>query len=330
MRFWPSWRRGPGDILAGSEVAFLICVEANRLEPQARLLCESIRWFGGRYREAPIVAVSPRPHLAPGRTAREQLEALGVACVTAPLNETGSPYGTINRIVSGAWAERSLDRPWLVLLDTDTVLVGEPELLRADFGARPVDTKGSASAGPGDPLDAYWARLCGFAGISLARLPFLRTTTDGTRIRASYNGGFAVVKRELGILQQTHDVFFAAFGEGLAPLAGSGLDVHASTGRVGTEASSWWGSSQAALAVAAWSRTRDVRHYDDRYNVPLHILVNPAVRWPTGPGREPVLVHYHFLAEPEHRSAFGPTLRRLGCPVAAAEWVEERLPLFGA
>jgi len=62
------------DLLHESEIAFLICVEANRLEPQARLLCESLRTFGGRYRNAPILAVSPRPHLAPaprpGRASR--------------------------------------------------------------------------------------------------------------------------------------------------------------------------------------------------------------------------------------------------------------------
>jgi hypothetical protein len=75
-----------GGLLQESEIAFLICVEANRLEPQARLLCESIRRFGGRYRQAPILAVSPRPHLALGPEARARLELLGVTCVAEPLN----------------------------------------------------------------------------------------------------------------------------------------------------------------------------------------------------------------------------------------------------
>ncbi|HEX2224330.1 MAG TPA: hypothetical protein VHN15_08995, partial [Thermoanaerobaculia bacterium] len=112
---------GAGASLHEDEIAFLICVEANRLEPQAFLLCESIRRFGGRYRRAPILAVSPRPHLALGPEARARLDLLGVTYVAEPLNDTGSPYGAINRIVAGAWAEEVSPRPYLVLLDTDTV-----------------------------------------------------------------------------------------------------------------------------------------------------------------------------------------------------------------
>lgn len=331
VRFWPLSARGekrPGELLGEDEVAFLLCVEANRLEPQARLLCESIRTFGGRYRHAPIVAVSPRPHLAPGPEARARLEKLGVTCVASSLNGSGSPYGTINRIVAGAWAEKELSQPWIVLLDTDTILVEEPELVRADAGARPVDMKGSASSGPDDPLDAYWDRLCTLAGIELSRLPMLTTTMDRVPIRASYNGGFTVVRRDLGILRKTEEIFFASFAENLRPLAGGRNNVLASTGPVGLDASEWWGSSQAALSIAIWSKTKDVRVFDDQYNIPLHILADPARSWPMGPGFKPALLHYHYLAEPPYQENFRQTLRRIGCSPVAVTWIEERLPYF--
>jgi hypothetical protein len=315
--------------LAESEIAFLICVEANRLEPQARLLCESIRTFAGRYRNAPILAVSPRPRLAPGPEARARLEMLGVSHVAEPLNESGSPYGSINRIVAGAWAENVSPPPYLVLLDTDTVFVGEPSFVRAGAGVRPVDVKGSASSGPGDPLDAYWTRLCGFGGIEPSRLPWIETTIDNTRIRASYNGGFTVVRRDLGILQGTREIFFASLAENLRPWAGSGLDVHASTGPVGTEASEWWGSSQAALSVGIWSRTSDVHLYDERYNIPLHLLVGRQ-SWPLPAGFEPILLHYHYLAEPRHQAQFREALKRIGCSAETAGWIEARLMPFGS
>ncbi len=311
--------------LDASEIAFLICVEANRLEPQARLLCESIRTFGGRYRQAPILAVSPRPHLALGPEARARLEMLGVSYVVESLNRTGSPYGTINRIVAGACAERVSPRPWLVLLDTDTIFVGEPSFVRAAAGVRPVDVKGSASSGPGDPLDAYWTRLCGFGGIEPSRLPTLSTTVDKVPIRASYNGGFTVVRLDLGILQRTEEVFFAAFEENLRPWAGAGLDVHASTGHVGIEASEWWGSSQAALSVGIWSRTSDVHTYDSRYNIPLHLL-NARQPWPLP--AEPILLHYHYLAELRHQAQFRKALKRVGCSREVRSWIEARLPGF--
>lgn len=317
------------DLLAPEEIAFLICVEANRLEPQARLLCDSIRRYGGRYRMAPIVAVSPRTHLALSADSRKHLEALGVTYIALPLNDTGSPYGTINRIVTGAWAETELAQQYLVLLDTDTVFVDEPEFVRRDVGVRPVDVKGSATSGAGDPLDAYWARLCGFAGIGLGQLPTLRTSIDHVAIRASYNGGFTVVRRDLGCLRRTKEIFFASFAENLRPLENRNLDVRASTGSVGLEASEWWGSSQAALSIAIWSTTSNVHLYDARYNIPANNLFDPAQEWPIPAGAGPVLVHYHHLAELPFQDHLRRVLRRVGCSADVLGWIEERLTRFG-
>lgn len=319
---------GFDDRLGESEIAYLICVEANRLAPQARLLCESIRTFGGRYRHAPIIAVSPRPHLALGPEARAPLDELGVTYVVESLNDTGSPYGTINRIVAGAWAETVSPRPYLVLLDTDTVFVGEPDFVRAGAGVRPVDVKGSASSGVDDPQDAYWARMCRLGGIDPTQLPVLATTIDNLPIRASYNGGFTVVRRDLGILRRTREIFFAALEENLRPLAGMELNVLASTGLVGLEASEWWGSSQAALSIAIWSRTSDVHTFDERYNIPLHLLAVADRSWPMRAGFEPVLLHYHYLAEVPYQAQLRQALNRSGCSPDALRWIEDRIPLF--
>lgn len=315
------------DLLRPDEIAFLLCVEANRLEPQARLLCESIRRFGGRYRESTIIAVSPRPELALAPEAVAELQALDVTYVALPLNETGSAYGTINRIVSGAWAEATLDHPYLVVLDTDTIVVAEPSFVRHDVGVRPVDVKGSASAGPQDPLDVYWARVCEFAGIDLDRLPTLTTSISGERIRASYNGGFTVVRRDRRILTATHDIFFRTFAEQLRPLQGRGDNVQASTGQVGIEASEWWGSSQAALAAAIWANTDDVHLYDAACNIPLHCLAENGGEWPHLP-EGPVLLHYHYLAEPEYRAQLHTVLAGLGCSDEVQQWIDERLTWF--
>jgi hypothetical protein len=328
LKRWLGRREDATPRLDGSEIAFLICVEANRLEPQARLLCESIRTFGGRYRQAPILAVSPRPHLTLGPEARTRLEALGVTYVVEPLNETGSPYGAINRIVAGAWAEAFSQRPYLVLLDTDTVFVGEPGFARADAGVRPVDVKGTASSGAGDAQESYWTRICALGGIDPWRLPRITTTIDKVPIRAAYNGGFIVVRRDLGILRKTREIFFASFQEDLRPRAGTQDEVFASTGFVGCEASEWWGSSQAALSVAIWSSTSNVHTYDSRYNIPLHNLVEPGRSWPMGRGYKPVLLHYHYLAEPQYQEYFRRVLSRIGCSSGVVQWIEDRLSFF--
>jgi hypothetical protein len=328
LKRWLSRGEGRASPLDESEIAFVICVEANRLEPQARLLCESIRTFGGRYRNAPLLAVSPRPELTLGPTARARLEALGVTYIVEPLNETGSPYGAINRIVAGAWAETFSSRPYLVLLDTDTVFLGEPGFARADAGVRPVDVKGAASRGAGDPQEAYWARICELGGIEPSRLPRITTTIDKVPIRASYNGGFTVVRRDLGILWRTSEIFFAAHAENLRPRTGTPDEVLASTGFVGSEASEWWGSSQAALSVAIWSSTSDVYIYDERYNIPLHNLAEPGRSWPLRRGLKPVLLHYHYLAEPRYQEHFRNVLARIGCSSGVVRWIEDRFSFF--
>jgi hypothetical protein len=318
------------DAIPAGELCFVICIEANQLEVQGRLLCESIRRFAGRYAASRIVAVSPRPELAIGEDIARRLREMEVEHVSLPLNLTGSPYGPINRIVAGQWAEQSLTTPFLAVLDTDTLFVSEPEFTAEDVGVRPVDVKGSATAGPEDAFDAYWARMAERAGLVLDDLPWIETSVSGQRIRASYNGGFAVVRREIGVLGETARVFLRSFAADDRPRKGRGDDIRASTGSTGLDAAEWWGSSQAALAAAIWSKTADVRIYDAAYNIPLHMIARkPELAWPLK-GRRPVLLHYHYLLEPELRAQLAAALDRIGCPAAAADWLKLRLTEFGA
>ncbi|RZJ96820.1 MAG: hypothetical protein EON88_05665 [Brevundimonas sp.] len=247
------------------------------------------------------------------------LEAMGVTYVAAPLNMTGHPYGPINRIVVSAWAEVELAAPWLVVLDTDTVFVSEPSFARCDIGVRPVDMKGTASSGAHDPMDAYWSQLAEAAGVAVDDLPWLTASVSRDRVRASYNGGFVVARRALGVFQRTRDLFFQNFEAGRAPTPDPTIDIRASTGEVGLEASRWWGSSQASLSIAIWSSTRDVRLYDARYNIPLHLM--KPIDWPLPDGAEPVLLHYHHLLErPNRLRAY---MAKLQPSVEAAVWMRK-------
>ncbi len=238
------------DQIPPDQLSFLLCIEGNGIEQQALMLCESIRRFAGRYSDSPIVAVSPRADVPISVQSRDRLAAMGVLHIDRPLNETGCPYLTINRIVAGAWAERYLATDYIAVLDSDTVFAAEPAFFCHDAGARPVDAKGSTSVGPGDPKEAYWQHMCDIAGIAIERLPWVHTTTDHVRIRASYNGGFTVVRRACGILQKTAAVFLESLKADLRPFRGDNLNVFSSVGFVGADATEFWGSSQAALSVA--------------------------------------------------------------------------------
>lgn len=308
--------------------SFVLCIERNATESQALLLCESIRHWGGRHRTAPIVAVSPRPGLGIHAGARKRLAAMDVEYVEEPLNQICPDYGSANRVFAAAWAEARGRSEWIVVLDSDTVFFEELDFPGdADAGVRPVDTKGSASSGPGDRFEDYWTKLATLGGMSLDRLPFIQTTVCGTRIRASYNGGLVVVRRDAGILSAWADLFARSIEKGLKPWRDSGLNVHASTGAVGEAASEYWGSNQAALTLAMWHGTSRVHMYPASHNIPLHLLVDrpELAGWPrTAP---PVHVHYHWLFANDRCDASMTALRALNLTEDRLDWLAGRLPL---
>ncbi|MGC2780797.1 MAG: hypothetical protein WA418_34695 [Bradyrhizobium sp.] len=309
--------------------AFVLCIENNAIRDQALLLIESIRAFAGRYSGADILAIAPRPALGIDAATRARLERLGATYHEAPLNTHCPDYGSANRVYAAAWAAEHSAARTLVVLDSDTLFLDEPELLgeHFDVAARPVDVKGSTTAGPGDEFEPYWQALCGLAGFPIDRLPFVQTTFDRARVRASYNGGYCVVRRESGILQRSADLFTRSVAADIRPFkARAGFRMFASTGYVPDLAAQYWGSNQAAFSIAAWSMTRRVRTLGIRYNVPLHSLAEPE-RWSEEwAGIAPVHVHYHWMLDLGHRARTMELLSRLGVPSDRLEWISARRP----
>ncbi len=315
----------------GESAAFVLCIEDNAIREQALLLCESIRRHAGRHANAAIVAYSPRVGLAVDRETRARLAELRVDYVDEPLNTLCPEYAPTNRVFAGAHAERHVDADFLIVVDSDTVWLGEPALPRdADVGVRPVDEKGSATSGPGDPFEDYWQAVARLCGISLDRLPWVRSTIGNERIRASYNAGLTIARRKLGILSRCADLFTESVHAGLRPYRGTGIDIIASTGSVGRAGSEYWGSSQTVMTLAIWASTSRVIHYPDTYNVPLPWLGSHGDVDPRWSRRAPVQVHYHgMFAGREYEVALD-LLETLGAPAAQRDWLRQRLPLGDA
>jgi hypothetical protein len=309
--------------------AFVLCIENNAIRDQALLLIESIRAFAGRYSGVEILAIAPQPACGVDGATRTRLERLGATYHEAPLNTDCQQYGGANRVYAAAWAAENAAASTLVVLDSDTLFLNEPELLgdQFDVAARPVDIKGSTSAGPGDEFEPYWQALCGLAGFPIDRLPFVETTIDRTTVRASYNGGYAVVRRESGILQRSASIFTRSVAADIRPYKErAGFRMFASTGYVPDLAAQYWGSSQAAFSIAAWSMTRRFRTLDRRYNVPLHSLAE-ARHWSDAwAGIAPVHIHYHWMLDVEHRARTIELLGRLGVPSDRVDWIAARRP----
>ncbi len=319
-----------GTMNRAATAGFVLCIENNAIRDQALLLCESIRRFGGAHRDAPILAFSPRPGLGIDRETQARLRDMDVAYVDEPLNTLCPEYGSANRVFSAAWAESNLDTDFIVVLDSDTVFLDEPALpLTADLAVRPVDTKGSATRGPGDAFEEYWRALARLHDTSLDRLPYLLSTIDGERVRASYNGGFIIARRARKLLRRWADLFARSVEAQLRPFRGHDVGIVASTGHVGKAASEYWGSNQAALAIVAWADDADrVEHYPASYNVPLHLLAERGAIDPVWRAVPPVHVHYHWMFDPDKHDMALEMLDRLNVPQQQIAWLARRTPLM--
>ena len=310
-----------------ADVEFALIVEAGPLEAQALLLVESLRAFGGRHASAPVTAVSPRPERRPARGTVRALKRLGAEYVTLDVAGACPAYPTSWRVHALAVLERRPGPAVLVQLDSDAVFLGDVGPLCADAqaSARPVDVKGMGSTGPGDAFEPYWASLCRLAGVGVDALPFVRSTVDGARVRATHNGGFVAARRACGLFGRADDLFRRSVAADLRPHAGTGLNVVAGAGEVGVAGSEWWGSAQSVVSVAAASLGFELGPLPATVNVPMH-------SWAALEPQPPVVLHAHYhwlLADPLPDPNPMLDAGALGSEAAVA-WLRPRAPLGAA
>lgn len=295
-RFGISWHETSG---GGTDMnlEFVIIAEAGILEDQALMLCESIRLMSGRYASAGIVVISPRKDRRPSGSTLLRLEELNVKYVPLTVESPCPEYGTTFRVLAFAEYERMSTADVLVGLDSDTVFLAEPDLDLGsdDAAARPVDVIGMCTKGEGDPRDAYWQSLCHVCGVDYNSIPYVVSTVDRQTVKASYNGGFVVVRRSSHIFQRTADFFLKSVEAGLKPFANEGLRIDAGHGLVSVEGSEYWGSSQACLSLAIWGANLTLRTLPPSHNIPLHLYETLSAEVESGQFGTLVHIHYHNL-----------------------------------
>lgn len=280
------------------DAAFVACIEGGALEAQALLLFESIRRYAGRFGGCDLYALSPRAGHPISAAARARLEELGAYYIDEVLNTECTEYGPANRVAAAAYVEQTHPHDLLVVLDSDTLFLREPEEFDlapgVDVAVRPVDLKGMTTTGPRDQADRYWRELCRAGGVAYDDVPWVESFVDRRRIKASYNGGLVVARGGLGVLRRCADIFLASVRRGLKTNLGAER-FRAGAGWVEPAAGRLWGSSQAALSLSIWSTTRRVRHLPPTYNYPLHLheRLEPSLARATFPHL--VHVHYHWL-----------------------------------
>ena len=289
-------------------IAFIACVESGNLENQALLLFRSIRKYAGRYKNAPIYSFQPRKGAILKKNTLRAFNELDVIHSTEVLNTEFQYYPISNKIFACAKAEERLKEDILVFLDSDTVVVNEPDSfeLPNDMVAavRPVDNKNEGSAGIDDPNDEYWKKMYLICGVP--ETPFVESVVDRKRIRSYWNSGLVVMRRAEGLFQQWRDNFIKLMQA-----------KHAPGGRLAFV-------EQLSLSPTLAKVANKIKILDYRYNYPLpkrSLLVEP---YRSAQLEDLIHIHYHrWFNKPGFLDMLKPPLNKNS---EIYQWISNFLP----
>lgn len=184
-----------------SDITFVCCVDSGWLEAQTVIMIESLRRWGGRFAQAPIVAVTPRFGLPISERTRRIFKEFDVEYIHYQANHSYTWLPYVNKPEALCTIEKQASTEYVGWLDSDLLIVNEPEQLflshDEDFVACAAD-KNVGSRGLGDPFEPYWNAICNTIGININDLPWVTTAAEGDRIRLSWNSGIFVYRRRTG------------------------------------------------------------------------------------------------------------------------------------
>jgi hypothetical protein len=186
------------------------CLEAGPLETQVLRMVESLRRWGGRYRDSPVLAYSVRFGPPLTRATRKALDSLGVTFRRINPENRYRWMNFYNKPLAMAAAEEEATTEQLGFLDGDVLVLGEPEEFALapdeDFTAAAPD-KTLGSCGPGDVNEPYWEAVCALIDLVPDDLPWVTTHQENLRIRMYWQGGIFVYRRSTGFAKPYLDLF---------------------------------------------------------------------------------------------------------------------------
>jgi len=192
-------------------IAFASIAEDPSDFPTIRILVESLRTFGGKYKDASFRLYVPQSLLA-AEGAGEAWKKLAVELrpFVAPVEAAWYPLASWPYAAAKAEAEAEGRAEILAWLGPDTVMLDEPgEMILpvdAALGYRPVFHR---NINPlfAEPLDGYWQRAYAVMKVREADLFTMVTPADGDAIRPYFQAGCLVVRPEKGVLRKWLEYF---------------------------------------------------------------------------------------------------------------------------
>lgn len=293
-----------------SRVCFVTVVESGLLEPMAVRMVESLRRFGGRLSDAPVLAVKPRfgPPLA--RSTHRRFDELGVRFIGMRSHPQFAWFHYLNKPLAMLAAEQRSDADILAWVDADVLVREEPSafLLPADvaFTAGPTDYGVVGTTGPHDIHDPYWRAICDALGMELEELPWLTTYVGQEKIRFYLNAGIFAYRRRTGLAEHWLRTCLRAL-----------------EARVGFAESGETRLEQVSLGLTVLQQSLPWRPLRHSHNLALASYLDDE--YDDGLVADARLLHYHDSLEPHQWQKF---LRRADVAwPELAEWLRPQGPI---
>ncbi len=183
-----------------------------------QVLVESLRTFGGRYRDAPVWAYVADELLESPSESLEEARRLGADIRRIQVPDDVAWYLLVRKVFAGAHAEAEAAGKAEILarLDPDTIFVDEPgEYILPEgksLGWRPVFHR-NISPLFDEPLDKYWSRAYEVMGVREETVFPMVTPADEDVIRPYFQAGCVVVRPERGILKHWEEILVLLAGD---------------------------------------------------------------------------------------------------------------------
>jgi hypothetical protein len=200
-------------------------------------MVESLRLFGGRLSDAPVIAITARlgPPLAPETLAR--FDELGITYI-----RRRHLARSWNRFIGKVRGLEEIDHlastGTLALVDCDLLFLAEPtELILpsgVDVAACHPDNGIVGSTGPDSPFEPSWRLACEAVGLDVEALPWVSPWDGSDPVRFYVNSGVVVLRRGSGLPQEwhrcvdallDHHVLFPGWGDYFADQVALGLAI---------------------------------------------------------------------------------------------------------
>jgi hypothetical protein len=189
-----------------------------RSEPDALILVESLRRFGGALSDSPLWCFYPESPEDLSPAFRKRMSELHADLIPFELAEEDRKKWFVGHACAAALAESKAEQEHQLLawLSPNAVVVSEPSAFLlpdgVSLGYRPVHHALIGSLFD-DELDSYWSLVYEMCDVPEERVFPMKTHVETTRVRPYFNAGFLIVRPGTGVLRGWRDLFLPLYSD---------------------------------------------------------------------------------------------------------------------